>query len=122
MGVVEICCLMQSKDTVPPAVRKKVFGMAKELWKVTFAYAGFIDARECIKDLQEKGFSKDSPEYYPLLVGLVFLYARHFTTAEQIGTLSDNIVPAQFRELHQDVLSIDPKFACNPAPRPSSIG
>ena len=70
---------------VHPALKQKFFGMAKELWKVTFAYAGFIDARECIKDLQEKGFSKDSPQYYPLLVGLVCLYARPFTTAEEIG-------------------------------------
>jgi hypothetical protein len=68
--------------------------------------AGFIDARECIKDLQEKGFSKDSPQYYALLVGLVCLYARPFTTAEQIGTLSDNIVPAKFRELHKELLRL----------------
>jgi hypothetical protein len=97
---------MQSKDIVTPAVRKKVFGMAKELWKATFAYAGFIDARECIKDLQEKGFSKESPQYYPLLVGLVCLYARPFTAAERIGALSHNIVPTQFRELHQELLRL----------------
>ena len=107
---------MQSKDTVPPAIRKKFFGMAKELWKVTFAYAGFIDARECIKDLQEKGFSKDSPQYYPLLVGLVCLYARPFTTAEQIGTLSENIIPVQFRELHQELLRLRNKMFAHTDP------
>ena len=116
MGVVQICNLMQSKDMVPPAVRKKVFGMAKELWKVTFAYAGFIDARECIVDLHEKGFSKDSPQYYPLLVGLVCLYARPFTAAERIGTLSDHIVPAQFRELHQELLRLRNKMFAHSDP------
>jgi hypothetical protein len=101
---------------VHPALEQKVFGMAKELWKVTFAYAGFIDARECIKDLQEKGFSKDSPQYYPLLVGLVCLYARPFTTAEEIGPLSDNIVPARFRELHQELLRLRNKMFAHSDP------
>ena len=92
-----------------------VFGMAKELWKLTFAYAGFLDARECIRDLQEKGFSKDSPQYYPLLVGLICLYARPFTTTD-IGTLSDKIVPAQFRELHKELLRLRHKMFAHTEP------
>ena len=107
---------MQSKYTVPPAIRKKVFGMAKELWKVTFAYAGFIDAQECIKDLQEKGFSKDSPQYYPLVVGLVCLHARPFTKAEEIGVLSEKMVPARFRELHEEILRLRDKMFAHSDP------
>ena len=107
---------MQSKDTVPPAIRKKVFGMAKELWKVTFAYAGFLDALDCIKDLQEKGFSKDSPQYYPLMVGLICLYARPFVTSEGMGSLSHDIVPAQFRDLHRVVLRLRNKMFAHTDP------
>jgi hypothetical protein len=91
---------------VHPALEQKVFGMAKELLKVTFAYAGFLDALECIKDLQQKGFSKDSPQYYPLMVGLICLYARPFTTSKGMASLSHDIVPAQFRDLHRELLRL----------------
>jgi hypothetical protein len=97
---------MQPKDTVHPAAKKKMFGIGKDLWKSTFAYAGFLDALECIKDLQEKGFSKDSPQYYPLMVGLICLYARPFMTSEGMGSLSHDIVPAQFRDLHRLLLTL----------------
>jgi hypothetical protein len=103
---------MQSKETVPAAIKKKIFGIAKDLWKTTFAYAGFLDARACIRDLKEKGFSKKSPQYYPLVVGLVCLYARPFTTAEGIGVLSDKMIPGQFREHHELLLRLrDEMFA-----------
>jgi hypothetical protein len=101
---------------VHPALEQKVFGMAKELWKVTFAYAGFIDARECIKDLQEKGFSKDSPQYYPLMVGLICLYARPFMTSEGMGSLPHDIVPGQFRDLHHELLRLRNKMFAHTDP------
>jgi hypothetical protein len=107
---------MQSKETVPPAIKRKIFGIAKDLWKVTFAYAGFLDAQDSIKDLQEKGFSKDSPQYYPLVVGLVCLYARPFITAEEIGVLSEKMVPARFRELHEEILRLRNKMFAHSDP------
>jgi hypothetical protein len=107
---------MQPKDTVHPAAKKMVFGIGKDLWRFTFAYAGFLDARECIRDLQEKGFSKDSPQYYPLMVGLICLYARPFMTSEGMASLSHDIVPARFRDLHRELLRLRNKMFAHTDP------
>jgi hypothetical protein len=112
----------QPKDTVPPAAKKMVFGIGKDLWKFTFAYAGFVDALDCIKDLQEKGFSKDSPQYYPLIVGLICLYARPFLRSDDIGSLSDNIIPAKFRDLHTELLRLRNKMFAHTDPAASLPG
>ena len=53
----------------------------------------------------QSGASSDSPGYYAMSVGLVTLYRRPFTRNEPTGPIPTDLIPREFRTLH-DHLSI----------------
>lgn len=78
-----------------------------------FALTTFSSVRKGIHGMLERGFFVDLPEYYPLSVGLVCLYARPFKiTRPPFGKLDGSIVPAAHAKLHTELLRIrDQTFA-----------
>jgi hypothetical protein len=77
-----------------------------------FALQTFRSVRAGIVALLEQGFTADSPEYYPLIVGLICLYGRPFKSSEPAGMLNANVVPAKYKKLHRELISIrDRTFA-----------
>jgi hypothetical protein len=81
--------------------------LGKELWRITYyALAGFIEISDCIRNLSQVSFSKDSPHYYPLLVGLICLYARPFTDNNIVGCIPLSLVPEDDRRLHHMIMGL----------------
>jgi hypothetical protein len=97
---------MSSHELAPDKDRVKSLQLAKELWKITYALAGFMEICDCIRNLDQIDFSKDSPHYYPLLVGLICLYARPFTDNKIVGCISPNLVPEDYRPLHKTLIGL----------------
>jgi hypothetical protein len=52
----------------------------------------------------ERNPHSDEPEYYPVSVGLICLYARPFTNNKPVGPLSEDIIPTKHIELHRKIL------------------
>jgi hypothetical protein len=97
---------MSSEHVTPDKECLKALQIAKDLWKITYALAGFVELRDCIQNSVEVNFSKESPQYYPLLVGLICLYARPFTDNNIVGCISSNLVPEDDRPLHKMLMDL----------------
>jgi hypothetical protein len=97
---------MSSENITPGRERLREHQLGKELWRITYALAGFIEICDCIHDLRQIDFSKDSPHYYPLLVGLICLYARPFTDNNIVGCIPLSLVPEGDRPLHQMLMDL----------------
>jgi hypothetical protein len=82
------------------------FETACSLWRMEFAFHTFEAVRAGIEKLLERKLHSDEPEYYPMLVGLICLYARPFTNNRPVGPLPDDIVPQEYRELHRTILEM----------------
>jgi len=97
---------MSSSNTTSKKERIKAHQLAKELWKITYALAGFTEICHSIRNLTQINFSKKSPQYYPLLVGLICLYARPFTNNKIVGSISSRLVPQDDRPLHKILMDL----------------
>ncbi len=82
------------------------FETACSLWRMEFAFHTFRAVRAGIERFLERKLHSDEPEYYPMLVGLICLYARPFTNNRPVGPLTDDIVPQEHRELHQTIIKM----------------
>lgn len=90
----------------PKAVPNDEFETACSLWRMEFAFHTFRAVRAGIERFLERKLHSDEPEYYPMLVGLICLYARPFTNNRPVGPLTDDIVPQEHRELHQTIIKM----------------
>jgi hypothetical protein len=86
------------------------FETACSLWRMEFAFHTFDAVRTGIEKFLERKLHSDDPEYYPMLVGLICLYARPFTNNRPVGPLPDDIVPQEYRELHRTILEMRHKL------------
>jgi hypothetical protein len=82
------------------------FEAACSLWRMEFAFHTFQAVRAGIDNLLERKLHSDEPEYYPMCVGLICLYARPFTNNKPVGPLTDGIIPAKEKELHRSIILI----------------
>jgi hypothetical protein len=82
------------------------FKTARSLWQMEFAFHTFQAVRAGIERLLERKLHSQEPEYYPMTVGLICLYARPFTNNRPVGPLSEDIVPQEHLGLHQDIIKI----------------
>jgi hypothetical protein len=82
------------------------FQNAREMWKMEFAYESFFAVRKGVQTMLERNLTSESPEYYPLLIGIFCLYGRPFTNNRPVGPLSKEIVPKEHLKLHNGVLSM----------------
>jgi len=97
---------MSSQEPTPDKERLKAHQLAKELWRITYALAGFMEICDCVRSLGLINFSKDSAHYYPLLVGLICLYARPFTDNNIVGCIPLSLVPEDDRPLHHMLMGL----------------
>ena len=82
------------------------FQAACSLWQMEFGFNTFQAVRAGIEKLLERKLHSDEPEYYPMLVGLICLYARPFTNNRPVGPLSEDIVPKEYLGLHRDIITM----------------
>ncbi len=61
------------------------FEAACSLWRMEFAFHTFEAVRAGIERFLERKLHSDEPEYYPMLVGLICLYARPFKNNRPVG-------------------------------------
>jgi hypothetical protein len=105
---------MSSQQPTSDRDRLREHQLGKELWRITYALAGFMEICKCIRNLRQINFSKDSPHYYPLLVGLICLYARPFTDNNLVGCIPLSLVPKEDRRLHDILMDLrDEVYAHN---------
>jgi hypothetical protein len=97
---------VSSEQPTPDKERLKQNQLGNELWRITYALAGFMEICDCIRNLGQINFSKDSPHYYPLLVGLICLYARPFTDNNIVGCIPLNLVPEDDCPLHNMLMGL----------------
>ena len=86
------------------------FEAARNLWRMEFAFHTFQAVLTGIKVLLESKRQSNDPEYYPLTVGLICLYARPFTGNRPVGPLSEEIVPSNYLDLHQSLIALRHKL------------
>jgi hypothetical protein len=82
------------------------FQTACSLWRMEFAFHTFQAVRAGIEKLLERKLHSDEPEYYPMLVSLICLYARPFTNNRPVGPLTEEIVPEEYLSLHRDIITM----------------
>jgi hypothetical protein len=80
------------------------FQTACSLWRMEFGFHTFQAVRAGIEKLLEHRWHSDQPEYCPMLVGLICLYARPFTNNRPVGPLPEEIVPEEHLSLHRDII------------------
>ena len=90
----------------PKAAPNQEFETACLLWQMEFAFHTFEAVRAGIERFLERKLHSDEPEYYPMLVGLVCLYARPFTNNRPVGPLTEDIIPQEHRELHRAIITM----------------
>jgi hypothetical protein len=89
-----------------PAMTSEDFEATRTLWKMEFAAQTFRAVRAGIRSALDRGITRDSAEYYPMAVGLLCLYARPFCSSKPVGTVSEGIVPKEYRALHKRAINI----------------
>ena len=77
------------------------FKAACSLWRMEFGFHTFQAVQTGIAYLLERKLNSDEPEYYPLSVGLICLYARPFTHNFPVGPLSEDVVPQEHLDYHR---------------------
>ncbi len=82
------------------------FEAACSLWRMEFAHHTFQAVRTGIEHFFERKLHSQEPEYYPMTVGLICLYARPFTNNRPVGPLSEDVVPQGHLALHRDIIKI----------------
>ncbi len=82
------------------------FQAACSLWQMEFAFHSFQAVRAGIDHLLERKLHSDEPEYYPLCVGIICLYARPFTNNRPVGPLTKDIIPEEYLNLHRDIITL----------------
>jgi hypothetical protein len=86
------------------------FETARSLWQMEFGSYSFEAVRHGIRSVPERKLTSNSVEYYLLVVGIISLYARPFTNNRPVGPLTEEIVPDEYRDLHNTIIGIRHKL------------
>jgi hypothetical protein len=86
------------------ATPNQEFETARSLWRMEFGFHSFKAVRAGIEKLLERNLHSDEPEFYPLSVGIICLYARPFTNNRPVGPLTEDIIPPKDLELHRSII------------------
>jgi hypothetical protein len=81
------------------------FANAKSIWKFGYAEECFKHVANACAFILQKGIDENHPAYYPMIVAIYALYGKPFKQSNRgagrlVGALPRNIVPAEFRPLH----------------------
>jgi len=96
----------RDQRTKPKAAPNEEFQAACSLWQMQFAFHSFLALRAGIDFLLERKVHSDQPEYYPMSVGLICLYARPFTNNHPVGPLAEDIIPPNEVNLHRLIVAM----------------
>jgi hypothetical protein len=73
---------------------------ARSLWKFVYAQECFRRVASTCAFILQNGLDENHPAYYPMIVAIYALYGKPFKQTDVVGALPRNIVPAEFRPLH----------------------
>lgn len=100
----------RAKNTKIKPVPSQEFQDACLWYKMEVANYSFTAVRDGIRRVLEQKIQITSPEYYPIAVGLICIYARPFTNNKPVGPLTDEIVPPDHKNFHALILDIRHKL------------
>jgi hypothetical protein len=81
------------------------------LWyQMEFANYSFEVVRDVIVGILGKEVNDRSPHYYAITAGVICTYARPFTNNRPVGRLADEIVPTEFKGLHDKIITVRHKL------------
>jgi hypothetical protein len=91
------------------AVPSQEFLDVRRWYQMEFAHYSFEAVRDAIPRILEGKWDERAPEHYLTLVGLICVYARPFTRTD-VGKLPEEIVPEEFKQLHDDIMKLRHKL------------
>ncbi len=94
-----------TKAKTKPA-HSQEFEDARQWYKMEVSNFSFEAVRNNLSKILEGKLSERMPEYYPMSVGLICIYARPFTNNFPVGELSEEIVPEEFKSLHRNIMKM----------------
>src|SRR5689334_10487014 len=80
------------------------FEIRKSIWAWEYARLSFVHCKAACDYVIGHRLSEDDPLYYPLLIGAIVAYGRPFKHSKGIEKVSDAIIPASYRPVHERVL------------------
>ena len=80
------------------------FEDAKALWKFFYAHECFSQVENACSFIINNSFDDGHSAYYPLVTAVCVLYGKPFKNSKVVDRLSTDIVPVEFRELHQNIM------------------
>lgn len=83
----------------PSAEEKRLFVLR------THASHAFSTVIGICKHVWDKPIPASDPLYHPLMIAMYTAYGRPFTNCWGFGKLPDDTIPAQFKDLHEELLS-----------------
>jgi hypothetical protein len=75
-------------------------------YQMEVANFSFESVRDNLMKILEGKLSERLPEYYAITVGLICIYARPFTNNFPVGELPEEIIPAEFKSLHKNIMKM----------------
>src|SRR5205814_248100 len=88
---------MASKKHEPQSLQKR-------LWRLGYAQVSFEHVRNTCDYILKTPISVESSMYYPLVTAIYTLYARPFSRSNIIGRWTEQIVPTEYRDLHEQMM------------------
>jgi len=85
-------------------MRPEEFEDAKLLWKMFYAGQSFEHVRATAEHILKENISADDAMLYPLMTAVYVLYGKPFRKSHGVGCLGEELIPLQYKELHQDFL------------------
>ena len=98
------------KKTKPKTTSNPDFDAVCLWYQMEFANYSFEVVRDVIANILKEKLSDRSPDYYAMTAGLICVYARPFTNNRPVGKLNDEIVPPEFKGLHDKVITMRHKL------------
>ena len=80
------------------------FEDAKALWRFFYAHESFKQVENACSFIIDNNLDDSHPAYYSLVTAICVLYGKPFRESRVVGKLLSDIVPSEFRELHQSIV------------------
>jgi hypothetical protein len=97
----------KAKSKLPPSPE---FQDVRQWYQMEFAHYSLEVLRDALPRILEGKWDERTPEHYLTIVGLICVYARPFTYNEPVGKLPEKIIPAEFKALHDDIMTLRHKL------------
>jgi hypothetical protein len=96
------------------------FANAKSLWKFVYAQECFRRVESTCAFILQNGIDENHLAYYPLIVAIYALYGKPFKDTNIVGVIPRNMVPAEFRPLHDIMIEHRDEVYAHTQPRPNN--